>query len=272
MNRFYLLVLLLGLSIVADAQNYGGSYRFKDIVPEFDLQLDLEVSFYSLSLICNSGPDDLLQYTSISCGKYISINNKIALYDIYRNDCYILTAIDSSKLQVDKLFFAQPGTILKGYPFHSEYISPEDSLIIGSFNSVPAYSITLLPPKEWPSITKTGYYNAPALETHALKFYENHTFRLLFGLTVSPVTIFEGQWWDQGDTVVLYDREYKRNYFLRHTQIPDELYPINVPTLYGHELLKYKGTNGEIEGNWFQKAFRYISKWINQLWENIFGK
>lgn len=271
MKRKIFLGLILGLSLITSAQNLGGSYSLKNVVPYFNLQLDLEVDFYSLSLIYNSGPDDLLLNSKLSCGKYMTINNKIVLYDIFRNDCYILTMIDSNILQVDKLFYAKPGTIFRGYPYFPKYISPEDSLIIGSFNSIQKYSNTVIQSKGLPSKTKIGYYNAPALETHALRLYKNHTFKLFFGLSVSPMTIFEGQWWDQGDTVVLYDQEYKRNYFLRHTQTPDQLYPINLPTLYGHELLKYIGTNGEIEGNWFQRAIGHISIWVKHQWHNIFG-
>ena len=270
MKRITLIASLMLTLSFSNAQKLTGSYYLKDVIPFYDLNVVLNNDLYSIDLMYNSGPDDLPVRANISCGSYMTTNNKIILYDIYRDDCFILTMIDSNNLQVNKMYFVKAGSILNGYPKYIKYLYPEDSLMIESFKSIPDYPNIILPPPDSPIKTKNGYYNATEWETQ-LRLYKDHSFKLLFGLTNNPITIFEGQWWDKGDTIVLYDHAYKCNYFLRHTKKPNELYPINVPTLYGHELLKYMGTRNEIEGNLFQKAIGHMERWFTQLWKYLFG-
>jgi hypothetical protein len=227
---------------------------------------------------------------TLSVGTYTVIGNKIFLYDMYRKHEFKIDILNSRRMSG----YDSTGEMPYG-PYYSylalhlrlndfldchniifsgqgdnertiDYSKP-DSVYL-SIIKCNSKRINVKEPGFWknPYSIKFGLYNCDKFseEVSNLRLYRNgkFTFESL------GQEIASGKWWQQHDSIVLFDKEFKVNYFLRITK-PNELKPLNLPSYNTCKAIHYRGLDSIMLKPWYQRIFETISQFCINVWEHI---
>jgi hypothetical protein len=251
--------------------------------------LSLNSAYYRLEY--NEGFTDDIggRSCALSVGTYTVIGNKIFLYDVIRKHEFKIDILNSRRISG----FDSTGNMPYGpyYSYLALHLSLNDFLgyqnIIfsgqGDDDRTIIYykpdSVYLsiikcnskrinIKPSFWkkPYSIKFGLYNCDKFseENNNLRLYKNGKFTL----ESLGQEIASGKWWQQQDSIVLYDKEFKVNYFLKITK-PNELKPLNLPTYNTCKVIHYRGLDSIMLKPWYQRIFETISQFFVNVWEHI---